>query len=87
MWRRSVNGLNIVYTATRKLQRSKRGCELIAGDRCYLKRQLIVHELAPISTYLTGSWYGESEKNGTLNVTLVQHGDDITGTLLLYEWY
>ncbi|WP_246872020.1 hypothetical protein [Pantoea ananatis] len=36
-------------------------------------------ELAP-SAPLTGSWYGESEKNGTLNVTLVQHGDDVTGT-------
>ncbi|MCW1972850.1 UNVERIFIED_ORG: uncharacterized protein YecT (DUF1311 family) [Pantoea agglomerans] len=54
--------------------------ELIAGDRCYLKMTINrADELAP-SAPLTGSWYGESEKNGTLNVTLVQHGDDVTGT-------
>lgn len=54
--------------------------ELIAGDRCYLKMTINRADELASSTPLTGSWYGESEKNGTLNVTLLQHGDDVTGT-------
>lgn len=54
--------------------------ELSSSQRCSLRLMTIREEESNSSKPFTGRWRGESDRDGVLTVSLVQHDENVTGT-------